>query len=173
MKNCKYCGAQNKNKTEACVSCGAQGAWWYQCANCRFKFEGLENCPQCGVKAGASRKTCPQCGAVYFSKACPSCGYTKSREMAVAAPAFPSSPHRNSAPGGLTCSRCGSHNVSVQIVQTGASHSGRGCLWSIGRGMLIFCTLGLWLLIGKSGGRSKIKNESFAVCQNCGNRWKV
>lgn len=78
---------------------------------------------------------------------------------------------------GLTCSNCGSGNVQISMVQSSAStrNRGRGCLWSIFRGILIMGTAGLWLLVGKSKGKSKttIKSTKTAVCQNCGNSWAV
>lgn len=78
---------------------------------------------------------------------------------------------------GLVCRRCNSQNISVQVVQvSGKSRTrGRGILWGIGRFFLILCTCGLWLLVGRSKGKTKTKflNESMAVCQHCGYRWKV
>ena len=73
----------------------------------------------------------------------------------------------------MKCPKCGSENVNVQVASTQATTATRGCLWSAGRVMLIIFTCGLWLLVGKSKGKTKIKNTSLAVCQNCGNKWKV
>lgn len=77
----------------------------------------------------------------------------------------------------MKCPKCGSENVSVQVVQAKAktSQNSRGCMWKAMRVTLIICTCGLWLLVGKSKGseKMKFKNESHAVCQNCGNRWKA
>lgn len=77
----------------------------------------------------------------------------------------------------MVCPKCNSENVNVQIVNDEMStrNRGRGCLWTCGRWFLILCTCGLWLLVGKSKGKSKTKVESssYAVCQNCGNRWKI
>lgn len=77
----------------------------------------------------------------------------------------------------MVCPKCGSENVTVQVQQTSAKTKakGNGCLWSIGRWCLIICTCGLWLLVGKhkGTGKTKIKNETVAVCQDCGNTWKV
>lgn len=68
----------------------------------------------------------------------------------------------------MNCPKCGSENVNVQVIQTGAktSKKGNGCLWSIGRFMLIICTCGLWLLVGhhKGTGKTKITNETVCVC---------
>lgn len=79
--------------------------------------------------------------------------------------------------GGTLCPRCGSNRVNISMVQTGAStrSRGRGCLWGLMRLFLIVITAGLWLLIGKSKGKSKtrIRSEKTAICQNCGNSWAV
>lgn len=74
----------------------------------------------------------------------------------------------------MTCPKCGSENVTVTLEQTGAKTSakGNGYLWKFGRIMLICCTCGLWLLVGKhkGSGKTKFKNKTAAICQNCGNR---
>lgn len=75
----------------------------------------------------------------------------------------------------LKCSVCRSENIKVEVVQVSGKtrNKGNGCLWSIGRGMLIMCTFGLWLLVGKRKGIGKTTfvNEKHAVCQSCGNSW--
>lgn len=77
----------------------------------------------------------------------------------------------------MNCPKCGSENVNVQVIQTGAktSKKGNGCLWSIGRFMLIICTGGVWLLVGrhKGTGKTKITNQTVCVCQSCGYRWNI
>jgi len=97
------------------------------------------------------------------------------------------------------CSKCGSENVNFQREESfnlgGSTHSfkskgGHGIIWWICIGwwlkifkfMLAISTLGLSLLFTrKSGGRtkgrtlsaSKTFNKTMAVCQSCGNAWKV
>lgn len=77
----------------------------------------------------------------------------------------------------MTCLKCGSEKVNIQIVQTGAKtrERRRGCLWTLGRWTLILCTCGLWLLVGKSKGKhkTKIEHKKIALCQNCGFEWDV
>lgn len=77
----------------------------------------------------------------------------------------------------MKCPKCGSENVTVTLEQSSAKTGlkGTGCLWSIGRWCLIFCTCGLWLLIGgrKGTGKTKFKNRSVALCQECGNKWYI
>lgn len=106
---------------------------------------------------------CAKCGTRHNANFCPNCG----------TPATTGNLSRAHAPSGLRCPRCGSNNVNVQIAQTKEVHSGRGILWGLGRAVLVVCTLGLWLLVGRSKGKSRIKNEAFAVCQNCGKKWKT
>jgi hypothetical protein len=77
----------------------------------------------------------------------------------------------------MVCPKCGSENVLITSEQISAktSKKGKGCLWGLGRLLLIVCTLGLWLLIGKHKGASKTKyqNQTVAICQKCGNKWIV
>lgn len=77
----------------------------------------------------------------------------------------------------MKCPKCGSENVNIQMIQEGATSKTRnkGCLYSLGRGLLILCTLGLWCIFGKKKSKTKttFKNKKVAVCQNCGNEWDV
>lgn len=77
----------------------------------------------------------------------------------------------------LRCARCGSCNVQISIVQTGAKTNTRNASLSsrIGRLLLIYLTAGIWLLVTKRKTQSKTKytNQKMAVCQNCGYSWNV
>jgi len=77
----------------------------------------------------------------------------------------------------MTCPRCNSTNVHVQVVQDSATTRtrGPGCLWRICRLFLIICTCGLWLLIGRRRAKSRtyFSSHNEAVCQNCGCSWRV
>ena len=77
----------------------------------------------------------------------------------------------------MVCPKCASENVQVTLEQVSAKTKkrGGGCLWGIGRGMLILCTCGLWLLVGRRKGtdKTKIKGNTVAICQNCGHKWTV
>ena len=77
----------------------------------------------------------------------------------------------------MVCPKCGSGNVNVTVEQTTAKTKNKnmGCLWTLIRWTLILCTCGLWLLVGKRKGTAKttFNNETVAVCQNCGHKWKV
>jgi len=77
----------------------------------------------------------------------------------------------------MICSKCGSENVSIQIIQIGASSStkGKGCLFTLGRWLLIICTFGLWLIFAKKKAKTKtkFKHKKVAICQNCGEEWDM
>lgn len=83
--------------------------------------------------------------------------------------------NNNQNQGGLVCPACGSSNINVQMVQEEMKTSTKenGCLWELGRLLLIFCTCGLWLLVGKHKATSKtsVSTRKVHVCQNCGNTW--
>lgn len=69
----------------------------------------------------------------------------------------------------MVCPKCGSNNVIVQAV---AEQKKRGCI-SILFYIILACTVvGLIILIPLLRG-NKSKTKTYAVCQNCGNRWKV
>ena len=73
----------------------------------------------------------------------------------------------------MNCPRCGSSQVSVQMVTHSARTRKRGCLWGLIRLTLIICTFGLWLIIGKSKSKTKMQNHKEAICQSCGHSWRV
>ena len=73
----------------------------------------------------------------------------------------------------MVCPKCGSDRVTVQAVtQTKTKH--RGCIGWLFWILLAFCTFGLILIIPLiTNSKTKSKTHTEAVCQNCGNRWKV
>lgn len=73
----------------------------------------------------------------------------------------------------MVCPKCGSNNVNVSMVNSTIHAKKPGLIARLGRLFLIICTCGLWLLIPKLGGHGKIKSKTMAVCQACGNSWKV
>lgn len=77
----------------------------------------------------------------------------------------------------MKCPRCGSEYVTVQaITETTTKTKHRGCL---GWAMWIFlaiCTCGLILIIPavtNSRTKTKTKTHTEAICQSCGNRWRI
>ncbi len=70
----------------------------------------------------------------------------------------------------MTCPKCGSENVQVQAV---AEMKSRGCLTVVLYLILLCIPIIGWIaLIMLLRGR-KSKTQNYAVCQNCGHRWKV
>ena len=69
----------------------------------------------------------------------------------------------------MVCKKCGSHNVTVQAV---AEQKKRGCLGACCWLLLAVCTCGLILLIPLLT-RKGSKTKQYAVCQDCGNKWRV
>lgn len=78
----------------------------------------------------------------------------------------------------MKCKRCGSDHVTIQNVAKQVK-KGRGCMyWLLGGWVIdillwIFLTLPrlIWAIIRPK--RTKSKIQTIAVCQNCGNSWKV
>lgn len=70
----------------------------------------------------------------------------------------------------MICKKCGSDNVTVQAVNE-VKH--RGCLMTCVHILLIIFTFGLWAIIPALRGGTRSKTKSYAVCQNCGYRWKA
>lgn len=77
----------------------------------------------------------------------------------------------------MMCERCGSQSVEITQEMTGSkiSTKGPGCLWSIGRLILIFLTLGLWLIVGKRKATShtRYSYQSVGICQKCAYKFNI
>lgn len=81
----------------------------------------------------------------------------------------------------MKCSKCGSENVQVQVVEKGQQTNKKGIgfgghMNNSARGLSAICTLGMSNLFWKkSKGTSKTKtiNDTVGVCQNCGNTWTI
>lgn len=69
----------------------------------------------------------------------------------------------------MTCKKCGGHNISVQNV---AEQKKRGCFSVMMWILLAVCTCGLILIIPALS-RNGSKTVSYAVCNDCGNSWKL
>ena len=101
---------------------------------------------------------CQKCGSETNNQFCTKCGATVN--------GVPVQPVQQQS--SLICPRCGSRNIIVQAV---AEIKKRGCLMVCVWILLACITLGLALIPLLRGNKTKTAN--YAVCQNCGNRWKV
>ena len=86
---------------------------------------------------------------------------------------------------GLKCPKCKSHNVNVQLVEVSSVTKTKkssiglgGHVHNAARNVAAVGTAGLSNLVikkatGTEKSKGKVKNQTFCVCQNCGNTWKV
>lgn len=85
----------------------------------------------------------------------------------------------------MTCPKCGSSNVNCENVSNVKSKGGNVPIWywlSIICPMidmcLCMCVIGFFgftihHFLKRGAKRTKTKVESYAVCQDCGNNWKI
>lgn len=87
--------------------------------------------------------------------------------------------------GGIMCPKCKGHNVNVQMVEVGSTTKTKksgvglgGHAHNAARAGAAVVTLGMSNLVikkatGTEKGKTKTKNETYCICQNCGNSWKI
>ena len=85
---------------------------------------------------------------------------------------------------GLTCPKCKSDNISVQLIEVGSTTKTKKSGVGLGghthnavRAGMAFATLGASNLVikkatGTEKGKTKTKTQTYCICQNCGNSWK-
>ena len=73
----------------------------------------------------------------------------------------------------MICRRCQSNNILVaNEIKIKTKH--RGCIGWLMWILLACLTVGLILIIPLiTNSKTKTKNKTIAICQNCGNRWYV
>lgn len=81
----------------------------------------------------------------------------------------------------MQCPKCKSENVTVELVQSSSKtkkhgNSLGGHVNNAARGVTALCTLGMSNLVwkkSKGNEKTKYKNETMCICQNCGKSWKA
>ena len=85
---------------------------------------------------------------------------------------------------GLTCPKCKSDNISVQLIEVGSTTKTKKSGVGLGghthnavRAGMAVATLGASNLVikkatGTEKGKTKTKTQTYCICQNCGNSWK-
>ena len=81
----------------------------------------------------------------------------------------------------MQCKKCGGTNFAFQMMQSGgkSGHKGNGFgghMNNTARAVTAVSTLGMSNLLwkkSKGGSKTKFKNETVGVCQNCGHSVKV
>jgi hypothetical protein len=73
----------------------------------------------------------------------------------------------------MICPKCKSSDVKVQVC-TDVRVKHRGCFGWLLWILLAVCTFGIILIIPLlTNSKVKSKNYTLAICQNCGNKWRV
>lgn len=106
---------------------------------------------------------CRKCGKEIDSNAsfCPNCGNRTDDAVVVNV--------NTASVSGKACPKCKQHNIQYQTVTESRK---AGCL-TILLYIILACTLlGLFIVIPLML-RKKNETITYAVCQNCGHRWKV
>lgn len=81
----------------------------------------------------------------------------------------------------MKCPKCGSENVTIQLIQSGEKTKKHGVglgghVNNAARGLTAVCTLGMSNLVwkkSKGSEKTTIKNAKICLCQNCGSSWGV
>lgn len=149
------------------------------------------NCPKCGneLREAKNREgyyVCESCDSYFKMKSDTGTTHTRSTAAGYSFVRNPTSsdttPEHESRtssyqrrPPKIKCPVCGSTNVDISFVQTGASTITRtpGAPTNLGRKAMKASTLGLWGLTGKRTGYSStaIHNQKMALCKDCGHSW--
>lgn len=81
----------------------------------------------------------------------------------------------------MKCPKCKSENVSVDLVQVEGKTKKHGNglgghINNTSRGLTAICTLGMSNLVwkkSKGNEKTKFKNKTVCICQNCGHTWNA
>ncbi len=120
---------------------------------------------------------CQVCGTEYEGKFCTNCG-TPAGENKASFNQKKNSPVRQ----GITCKKCGSSNISVQVInEVKLKNQRHGVIWWLCIGwwwlFIKWMFLTIPALIFKIFGHKKQKvvnkQRTICVCQNCGNKWNA
>ena len=109
---------------------------------------------------------CKNCGKEIADGAayCSTCG-TKVDESIVVNVNVP----KEEKPTGKPCPKCGKHNIQYQTV-TESRKTGCGTIILY---IILACTVLGLLIVVPLMLRKKTETVTYAVCQNCGHRWRV
>ena len=77
----------------------------------------------------------------------------------------------------MVCTKCGSEKVVVTTEQISSKtkESDTSLFRKIGRAILVMCTCGFWCFVPKKKEteKTKYKNRTVVICQNCGHKWSM
>lgn len=117
---------------------------------------------------------CEKCGHDFEGNFCGSCvAYRKSGSGYKSEEPVKSTSQSPQNCCGMKCPRCGCHNITIQAV-TEVKTKTRGCFSWLCWILLAMCTLGLIIIIPLiTNSKTKTKVRSEAICQTCGNHWRI
>ena len=134
------------------------------CKHCGKEIaDDAKFCPGCGKQTEnqppqqGKTKNCPKCGHVVsiYAQECINCGTNLQRT----APSF----------GTRNCPKCKSNNITYQTVTESRK---AGCFTILFYVLLALTVFGLFIVIPLML-RKKTVTATYAVCQDCGNRWRI
>lgn len=183
-KQCRFCGSTSLDHQGYCNDCGMDNS-------AKLNDDGtIRKNP-----AAASFTICPACGSKNHvgEWKCSGCGYSYKIDDYIVYDSnddFRNHRSHQSEQSALHCPNCHSRNIDINYVQVGSKTKETSEIrkksilartaHSIGRSTMIAMTGGLWALTPKKSKyiergkeNTKIKNAKFAICQNCGNSWRV
>ena len=78
----------------------------------------------------------------------------------------------------MKCEKCSSEKVIVQLEQVNAkTNTGTGgilhILYTCFRLFMCLCLIGFFMPKRLSSSKTKYKNKTIALCQNCGFKWEI
>ena len=109
---------------------------------------------------------CTNCGKQIDDKAviCVHCGVPTNNKTNIV-----NSPSATQSPIGVKCPKCGQHLVQFQTV----TESKKAGCFTVILYIILACTIfGLFIVIPLML-RKKTRTVTYAVCQNCGHKWKA
>ena len=163
---CPVCGCDNDSRQEPSKSALIPA----KCTNCGAELS---------VDATQENAVCSYCGASFIvSKAIQNFNIQNNVQHNV----YQTNIINNTAQprSGMTCRHCGSNNIIVSAVSEVREKRKRGllywCLIGFWLEPLLWLCFGIWkLLFEIFRKKTVIKSQTvtYAICQDCGHRWKV
>lgn len=160
------------------------------CPRCGIRYQGYGNCMQCGMavidETALMMPQIQQSGMTsqqYYQPVqnAPAFQQYQQPYQQFVQPAYTSTPQDTTSRSALSCKRCGSQSVVIQMMQVAGKTKRKGNGFSghannFFRMITIICTLGLAALFWKKSegvNQTKYNNQKIAVCQSCGSSWNV
>lgn len=155
----------------------------------------LITCTECGKEFSDKAPACPNCGCptnevIQKDSLLPKEESISEEKKGFWSTMIQKQNEANAVGLGKCCPKCKGNNISIQFVETAHKHKGRNEVRKksavtragnkAGRAAMIGMTGGLWALTPKKSdysevkkGKSDIKSQKVAICQDCGRSWNI